>query len=147
MRSNPKAESYCCPSGEALYLIECRKALCKLPWFRDVWWFQKELYWELVEGSVLDPLEKRISFSQKVIRTHWNYRFGLLEQLRVHDHLAACTECIIPCELVFQSRCGRFASLLPQQHGWVRLLLLLRAGQPAFESRRWVDSSTLVPNC
>ena len=72
-------------------------------------------------------------------------RFGLLEQLRVLAHLAACSECVGPQRLGLQSVLGRHARLPPLRQ-WFRgngfaLLLLLRADPSVLESRRGVDGS------
>ena len=69
-------------------------------------------------------------------------RFGLLEQLRVLAHRAACTERVAPCRQGIQSRFDRH-TLLPPLRQWpgrndFSRLLLLRAGSPVLESRRGV---------
>ena len=62
----PKAESRRKHMGEALFVRECRKALCNLLGSSDLSRPRKELYRELVMGSASDPLSER----------HWNWAPG-----------------------------------------------------------------------
>ena len=57
-KSNPKAESYRRPRGEALFFVECHKAFRNLPGSSNLSRSRKELYRELVVGTASDPLEE-----------------------------------------------------------------------------------------
>ena len=76
LRSNPNAEGRRMPRDETRFSIECRKALCSLPRSSDLSWPRKKLYRGLVEGSVSDPLEKRLGWSLLEIRSQWNWAPG-----------------------------------------------------------------------
>ena len=76
LRSNLKAEGRRKPRDETLFSIECRRAIRNLPWSSDLSWPRKKLYYGLVEGSVLDPLEKRLGWSLGEIRSQWNWAPG-----------------------------------------------------------------------
>ena len=59
LKSDPKAEGQRKPLGEALFVHKCRTAFRKLLGSSDLSRLRKELYWELVVGSALDPLSER----------------------------------------------------------------------------------------
>ena len=60
LNSDPKAEGHRKLRGEAPFVREFRKALRNLPGSSDPSQSRKELYWELVAGSALDPLMDRL---------------------------------------------------------------------------------------
>ena len=62
LKSNPKAEARSTSGNDTPFVRECRRALRKLPRSSDLSRFWKELYRELVAGSALDPLEKRLGW-------------------------------------------------------------------------------------
>ena len=76
LNSDPKAEGRRRPWGEALFDRECRKALRNLLGSSDLSWPWKELYRELVVGSVSDPLSERRGWTAEEIRSHWNWAPG-----------------------------------------------------------------------
>ena len=76
LQSDPKPEGRRRPMGEALIVRECRTALRNLFESSDLSWHRKELYWELVVGSALDPLRERRGWTVKEIRSHWNWAPG-----------------------------------------------------------------------
>ena len=137
LKSDPKAEVWRKPLGEALFVRECRKGLRNLLESSDLSRPRKELYRELVVGSASDPLSERWGWTARLdgggdpLSLELGARIELLEQLRVLAHLATCTECVIPSRLELQSGPGRHARL-PSLHQWLRRngwahLLLLRA--------------------
>ena len=105
LRSNPRTEGRHRPRDDTQFSIECRRALHSLPQSSDLSWPRKKLYHGLVEGSISDPLEKRLDWSLGELGT----RLKLLEQLRVLVHLAARPECIGPPQLGLQSVPDRHA--------------------------------------
>ena len=79
LKSNPEAER-ASASGldfksrdETPFVRECCKALHKLPRSSDLSRSRKELYRELVAGSVSDPLEKRLGWSLEENHSQWNW--------------------------------------------------------------------------
>ena len=58
-KSDPMAEGLRNPIGETAFVRECRAALRNLSGSSDLSRPRKELYRELVVGSVLDPLSER----------------------------------------------------------------------------------------
>ena len=71
LNSDPKAEGRRKPLGEALFVRDCRKSLCKFLGSSDFSWPRKELYRELVVGSASDPLSNKI----RSRTTAWRGRF------------------------------------------------------------------------
>ena len=76
LKSDPKAEGRRKPLGEALLVRECRTALRNLVGSSDLSRPRKELYRELVVGSVSDPLSERRSWTAEEICSHWNWAPG-----------------------------------------------------------------------
>ena len=76
LRSNHKAEIRLRPRDETRFSIECRRALRNLPRSSDLSWPRKKLYHGLVEGSVSDPLEKRLGWLLGDIRSQGNWAPG-----------------------------------------------------------------------
>ena len=77
LRLNPEAEGCRRPRDEPTFVIECRRALRKLPRSSDLSWTRKELYRGLVVGSTSDPLMGRLGWSagrRRRLATHWNRR-------------------------------------------------------------------------
>ena len=143
LKSNPKAESCRKPRGEAPFFAECHKALRHFHWSTDISRSRKELYRELVVGTASDPLEDRFGWSLDEIHFQWNWApgSGSLNN-SVLARLAARSERVTPRRLGFQGGLGRHARLrsLRQWSGRSSFArLLLRASQPALESRREVD--------
>ena len=64
------------PRDDTRFSIECRGALHSLPRSSDLSWPRKKLYRGLVEGSISDPLEKRLGWSLGEIRSQWNWAPG-----------------------------------------------------------------------
>ena len=64
------------PSDEPPFVIECHRALRKLPRSSNLSWTRKELYRELVVGSASDPLVDRFGWSAEEIRSQWNWAPG-----------------------------------------------------------------------
>ena len=77
LKSDPKANDQCKPMGETLFSCECHAALCNLPESSDLSWPQKELCWESVVGSALDPLSEWRGWKAEEIHSHWNWALGL----------------------------------------------------------------------
>ena len=75
IKSDPKAEGRRKPLGEALFVRECRTALRNLG-SSDLSWPRKELYRELVVGSVSGPLSERRGWTAEEIHSHWNWAPG-----------------------------------------------------------------------
>ena len=76
LRLNPEAEGRRRPRDEPPFIIECCKALRKLPRSSDLSWTCKELYRGLVVGSALDPLMGRLGWSAEEACSHWNWAPG-----------------------------------------------------------------------
>ena len=76
LRSNPEAEGRRRPKDEVPLACECRKALHKLLGFSNLSRPRKELYRELVVGSVSDLLVERFGWSLTEIRSQWNWALG-----------------------------------------------------------------------
>ena len=76
LRLNPEAEGRRRPRDEPPFVIECRRALRKLPRSSDLSWTRKELYRGLVVGSASDPLIGRLGWSAEEARSHWNWAPG-----------------------------------------------------------------------
>ena len=74
--SNPEAEGRCRPWDGTLFSNKCRRAIRNLSRFSDLSWSRKKRYRGLVEGSVSDPLEKRLGWSLGEIRSQWNWAPG-----------------------------------------------------------------------
>ena len=64
------------PGNETPFDGECRRALHKLPRSSDLSKSRKELYRELMVGSAVDPLEKRLGWSFEEICSQWNWASG-----------------------------------------------------------------------
>ena len=77
LRSYPKAEWRRRRRGEERFFVECRKALRNSPGFTDLSRSRRELYQELVVGTVSDPLEEWLGWSRDEIRSQWNWALGL----------------------------------------------------------------------
>ena len=73
LKSDPKAEDRRKLKGEAPFVHECCRALCNLPGSSDFSRPRKELYRELVAGSVSDLLVDRLGWSMEEFRSHWNW--------------------------------------------------------------------------
>ena len=73
LKSDPKAKSQRKPMGEALFVRKSRQALRYLPWPSDLSRLRKELYLDLVVGSVSDPLGDRIDWSMQEVCSRWNW--------------------------------------------------------------------------
>ena len=73
LKSDRKAEGRRKPLGEALFVRECRTALRNLLGSSDLSRHRKELYRELVVGSVSDPLSERRGWTVEEICFHWNW--------------------------------------------------------------------------
>ena len=76
LNSDPKAEGQRKPLCDALFVRECRTALRNLLGSSDLSRSRKELYRELVMGSVSDPLSERRGWTAEEIRSHWNWAPG-----------------------------------------------------------------------
>ena len=76
LKSDPKAEGRHKPTGEALFVRECRTALCNLLGSSDLSRLRKEPYRELVVGSALDPLSERCGWMVEEIHSHRNWTPG-----------------------------------------------------------------------
>ena len=76
LRLNPEAEGRRRPRDEPSFVIECRRALQKLPRSSDLSWTRKELYRGLVVGSASDPLMVRLGRSSSEACSHWNWAPG-----------------------------------------------------------------------
>ena len=135
-KTDPKAEGWRKPRGEAPFAWECCKALRNFPWSSDLSLSRKELYRELVW---IGPAGQWRKFSCIELGT----RFGLLERFRVLAHLAACTERVAPFRPELQTVPGRHARLWSLRQ-WFRKnhwehLLLLQPSSSVLESYRRVD--------
>ena len=62
--------------GEAPFVRESRAAHRNLPESSDLSRPRKELYRELLVGSVADPLSERCGWTAEEIRSHWNWAPG-----------------------------------------------------------------------
>ena len=76
LQSDPKAEGRRKPLGEALFVCECRTALCNRLGSSDLSRPRKELYRELVVGFALYPLSERRGWTVGEIRSHKNWAPG-----------------------------------------------------------------------
>ena len=76
LHSDPKAEGRRKPMGETPFVHECRAALRNLPGSSDLSRPWKELYRELVVGSISDPLCELHGLIAEEIRSHWNWASG-----------------------------------------------------------------------
>ena len=145
LKSDPKAEGRRRLLGETLFVREWRKALRNLLGSSDLSRPRKELYRELVVGSVSDPLRERRCWTTEEIRSHWNWAPGSSFLNNSEFSLVTCSKCVTPCRFEVQSGPGRHAQLrsLRQwfgRNGWARLLLH-RTSSPVLGSRRGVDVS------
>ena len=146
LQSDPKAEVRRKPTGEALFVRECRAAIRNLPGSSDLSQPRKELYRELVVGSALDPLSEQFGWTAGEIRSHWNWApwssFFNNSEFSLTWRLAR--NALPPSRLELQNGPGRHARLCSLQqwfrrNSWGRLLL--RASLPVLGSRRGVDDS------
>ena len=76
LESDPETGGRCKPKGAVPFTRECRKAISKLPRSSDLSQSRKELYRELVLGSVSDPLVEWLSGSLEEIRSQRNWVSG-----------------------------------------------------------------------
>ena len=99
--------------GSDLHLCKYRKAIRRLSRSNDLSWPRKVLYKELVEGSVLDPIEKHLGLSLGEIcsQRNWTPGSGFLNNSRL--------ECVTTFWLGLQSRLDRYAWFfsLQQRYG------------------------------
>ena len=68
LESDPEAKGRCKPKLDTPFPRECCKALCNLPGSSELSQSRKELYRELVLGSVSNPLVERLGWSLEEIR-------------------------------------------------------------------------------
>ena len=73
LRLNPKAEGRRRLRDEPPFVIECRRALRKLPRSSDLSRARKELYRGLVVGSASYPLMGQLGWSAEEVRSYWSW--------------------------------------------------------------------------